>query len=158
MASCSSLRKDTGGFCSADVGGLRDIGDASVLEGCATKTSDWDATFAPNDSAIGSFDFCGAIIPSFSSDSSSSGCGELPFPSATKPAVVTDTAGSGRADRKTTSEEGKWPDFELFANEAELRLGEQVSDLLVCPEIEDILETHPSSKLAASARAHISKV
>ena len=72
--------------------------------------------------------------------------------------VVTDTADSGRAERKIASEEAKWPDFELFANEAELRLGEQVSDLLVCPEIADILEAHPSSALAASARAYISKV
>ena len=48
--------------------------------------------------------------------------------------------------------------FELFASEAELRLGEQVSDLLVCPEIEDALEVRPPSELAASARAHISKV
>ena len=72
--------------------------------------------------------------------------------------MTSDTADSDRAEGRVPSKEGRWPDFELFANEAELGLGEQVSDLLVSPEIEDILEVHASSELATSARAHISKV
>ena len=94
VASGSSLRRDAGDFCSADVGELRNIADTSCLEDCATKASEWGATFATTDSAVDSLDFCGAIIPSFSSDSSSFSCCELPFPSASKPVVVTDTADS----------------------------------------------------------------
>ena len=80
VASGSSLRKDAGGFCSTDVGELRNITDTSCLEDCATKASEWGTTFATTDSVIDSFGFCGAIIPSFSSDSSSFGFCELPFP------------------------------------------------------------------------------
>ena len=146
------------GLCSTGMGDLRNIADTPRFQDCAMEASEWGATFATAGSTIESFNFCGALIPSFSSDSSSFGNCELRVLSASKPVMVADTADSQRAEREATNEEGSWLDFELFASEVELRLGEQVSDLLVCPEIEDASDVCPSSELAASARAHISKV
>ena len=145
-------------LCSGGVAALRSGADVPSLQETTMKASGWNTTFVTASSTGGSFNFYGALIPSFSSDSSSFGGCELPLPSAPRPIAVTDTADSRHAEKEAASEEGSWPDFELFASEAELRLGEQVSDLLVCPEFEDALEVRPPSELATSARAHISKV
>ena len=144
-------------FCLGDEGGLRTLPATLRSEDYGTKGFDVGTDIALGDSVFGTRAIDEIIIPSFSSDSSY-GCCELPMPSSTKAADISDTADSDRAEGMEPSGERKWPDFELLANEAELRLGEQVSDLLVCPEIEDILEVHASSELATSARAHISKV
>ena len=157
VAGGSSSRRDVSDFCSDDIGGLRTLPDALRFEDYGTKGPALEATVAIGDSVLGTSTVGEAIIPSFSSNSSY-GCFDLPAPSSMKAAVTSDTTDSGRAEGRVPSEEGKWPDFELFANESELRLGDQVSDLHVCPEIEDILEVHASSELATSARAHISKV
>ena len=157
MAGASPSRHVASELCLGDEGGFRTLPATICSEDCGTKGFDVETDIALGDSVPGTRVIDGIIIPSFSSDSSY-GCCELPKLTSMKAAGTSDTADSGRAEGMKPSGGRKWPDFELLANEAELRLGEQVSDLLVCPEIEDMLEVHASSELATSARAHISKV
>ena len=97
---------------------LRSGADEPSLQEAKSKASGCNTTLVTASSTGGSFNHCGALIPSFSSDSSSFGGCELPLPSAPRFITATNNADSRRAEKEEVSKEGSWPDFELFASEA----------------------------------------
>ena len=73
----------------------RDSVDAPHFQDCVKEASEIDTPFSNIGSTTEYSSFCGALIPSFSSKSSSSlGDRELSVPSASKPATVADVADS----------------------------------------------------------------